>query len=69
MHSGFASSWAKQPPVTHETCRNDLLNVASTDFTLSQEVVEEVEEELGFNMTAPVGAPSYITSYFLSLFH
>lgn len=38
-------------------------NLASTDnFTLEQE--EEEEEELGTNMAAPVGAPSYITPYF-----
>lgn len=41
-------------------------HLASTEnFTFNQEEEEE-GAELGFNMTAPVGAPSYITSYFPS---
>lgn len=39
-------------------------NLVLTDnFTLEQEEEEE-EGELGTNMSAPVGAPSYITPYF-----
>jgi len=64
--------WAKESCDTHEEeNKNGLLNLArngrfcklnpasTVNFTLEQ----QEEEELGTNMTTPVGAPSYITPY------
>lgn len=46
-------------PVNGGLCKSNL--VSTDNFTLEQ---EEEEGELGTNMAAPVGAPSYVTPYF-----